>query len=165
MKKAEIGFLVAIFLIITGVSVFAETSAVTEAGEKVILFPDGTYRKGIENKIDNGLELRIQSAGNNFSASESDLKEAYSLAVQGWRYTLPQPKSRQSAWGNSDGRTTWWYGYWRNIETNEYSSRKPELGQSGMWIGNGQNQSGYYRRGGSPTYPSKVELILSALNH
>ena len=27
---------------------------------------------------------------------------------------MPQPKSRQAAWGNGDGRTTWFYGFWDN---------------------------------------------------
>ena len=150
-------------LALLGTSVFAETAATTESGEKVILFPDGTYRKNIQPKIDDKLQLRIKQIGNKHSASDNDSNEAYSLASQGWRYVLPQPKSNQAAWGNSDGRTTWWYGYWENIETNEYSSKKPQFGQSGIWVGDGQNQKGYYRRGGSPTYPSKVELILNEL--
>lgn len=150
-------------LVLYGASVFAETRAVTESGDKVILFEDGTYRKDNLSKVDNELKSRIKQIGNQCSASEDDIEEAYLLAVQGWRYTLPQPKSRQAAWGNPDGRTTWWYGYWENIDTNMYSSKKPKLGQSRIFIGDGQKLKGYYRNGGSPSYPTKIETILSQL--
>ena len=60
------------------------------------------------------------------------------MAKQGWRYTLPQPKSLQARWGNSDGRTTWWYGYWKNNRTNEYSSNKPTKKANGIFKGNGK---------------------------
>ena len=144
-------------------SVFAQTTATTESGDKILLFKDGTYRKNDQPKVDNELKSRIKQIGNQCSASENDIEEAYLLAIQGWRYTLPQPKSRQAAWGNSDGRTTWWYGYWENIDTNAYSSKKPKLGQSGIFIADGQKLKGYYRNGGSPSYPTKIETILSQL--
>lgn len=150
-------------LILSATSVFAQTTTTTESGEKVFLFKDGTYRQNIQSNIDNKLKSHIKEIGNRCSASENDIEEACLLAAQGWRYTLPQPKSKQAAWGNPDGRTTWWYGYWENINTNEYSSKKPKLGQSGIWIGDGQNQRGYYRRGGSPSYPTKTEMMLSEL--
>ena len=150
-------------LMLFGTSVFAQTAAVTESGDKVLLFKDGTYRKNNQSKIDNELSSRIKEIGNKCSASENDIEEAILLAAQGWRYTLPRPKSRQAAWGNTDGRTTWLYGYWENIDTNEYSSKKPKLGQSGIFIGDGQKLKGYYRNGGSPSYPTKIETILSQL--
>lgn len=150
-------------LIISPISVFAQTTAVTESGDKVVLFKDGTYRKNNQPKVDNELKSRIKQIGNQYSASENDTEEAYLLAAQGWRYTLPQPKSRQAAWGNSDGRTTWWYGYWENIDTNEYSSKIPKIGQAGIFIGDGQKLKGYYRNGGSPSYPTKIETIFSQL--
>ena len=162
-KYKAIKILFICILILSGTSVFAQTTAVTESGDKVLLFKDGTYRKNNQTKVDNELRSRIKQIGTQYSANENDIEEACLLAVQGWRYALPQPKSRQAAWGNPDGRTTWWYGYWENINTNEYSSRKPKLGQAGIWIGDRQNLKGYYRRGGSPGYPTKVETILSEL--
>lgn len=155
--------LILCILILSATSIFAETTAITESGEKIVLFKDGTYRKNNQPKVDSALRSRIEQIGSKHSASANDIEEACSLAAQGWCYVLPQPKSRQAAWGNSDGRTTWWYGYWKNNDTNEYSSKKPELGQSGIWIGDGQKLMGYYRRGGSPSYPTKVELMLSSL--
>jgi hypothetical protein len=164
-EGTKIGFGVAFsFILVLFLTLaFAQTSATTESGERVILFPDGTYRSAIEPKPDGSLVLRIKQIGSERSASKEDIEEAHSLATAGWRYVLPQPKSAQAAWGNYDGRTTWWYGYWENIKTNEYSSAIPKLGQSGVWVGDGQNRRGYYRRGGSPAYPTKVELILSDL--
>ena len=160
MKKLI--FTGAIFLLLISTT-FAQTTAVTESGDEVILFKDGTYRKNSTPKIDNDLKLRIEQIGNECSANKKDIEQAYLLAVQGWRYSLPQPKSNQAAWGNTDGRTTWFYGYWKNTNTKEYSSTMPQLGKSGVWVGDKQNNKGYYRKGGSPRYPTKTERILSKL--
>ena len=162
MRKYRIIVLLCI-LSLFGTSVFAQTTAVTESGDKVELFKDGTYRKDSQPKVNDELRSRIKQIGDKCSASASDIEEAALLAAQGWRYTLPRPKSRQAAWGNNDGRTTWLYGYWENIDTNEYSAKKPQLGQSGIFIGDGQKLKGYYRNGGSPPYPTKIETILSQL--
>jgi hypothetical protein len=90
--------------------------------------------------------------------------DAYSTAIsmqkQGWSYTLPVPKSRQAAWGNYDRRTTWWYGYWYNSQTGFYSQTTPRLNASGLWIGDYQNFRGYWRNGGSPPAPTRLEQLM-----
>lgn len=145
-------------------TVGAQTTAVTSTGDTIFLYNDGTYQKKEKPEKKNlRLKSNIESLGKKYSASSREIEESYSLAAQGWRYTLPQPKSAQAAWGNSDGRTTWWYGYWKNSQTSKHSSTKPKRSNAGIWVGDDQNMAGYYRRGGSPTYPSKVELILSDL--
>lgn len=58
-------------------------------------------------------------------ASATDTALAKKLKLAGWEYFMPRPKSAQAAWGNSDGRTTWWNGYWKNSKTGKYSSRQP----------------------------------------
>ena len=142
----------------------SQTAAVTASGDTFYLHNDGTYQKTEKSqKEDKRLKSTIENLGKKHSASDREIAEAYSMAVQGWRYSLPQPKSPQAAWGNRDGRTTWWYGYWRNTQSGKHSSIKPQLSKAGIWIGDDQNLAGYYRRGGSPTYPSKIELILSDL--
>ena len=42
---------------------------------------------------------------------ERTLLIANELYEDGWKYIVPKPKP-QASWYNSDGRTTWWYGYW-----------------------------------------------------
>lgn len=142
----------------------AQTIAITTAGDTVYLHNDGSYQKKEAPKKENTrLKSNTENLGKKYSASSREVEEAYSLAAQGWRYNLPQPKSPQAAWGNSDGRTTWWYGYWKNSQTGKHSSTKPKLSKTGIWAGDDQNLAGYYRRGGSPAYPSRVERILSDL--
>lgn len=81
------------------------------------------------------------------------------MQKQGWEYIMPQPKSPQARWGNRDGRTTWWVGYWTNHITNETSENIPNF-NSGKY--KGDNKGGRaWRRGGSPGVPSKLEWLLS----
>lgn len=78
------------------------------------------------------------------------------LREAGWRYTPPQPKSPQASWHNSDGRTTWWYGYWHNKKSGRFSSTQPTH-ESGF-RGDGINRKGNWRRGGRPNRrPNSVE--------
>lgn len=84
---------------------------------------------------------------------------ALAMQEQGWAYTMPRPKSKQARWGNTDGRTTWWVGYWYNEKTKKYSSATPKL-KDGVCLGNGKGGSGW-RRGGSPRRPTKLEWLLS----
>ena len=85
---------------------------------------------------------------------------AVELVGQGWVYTMPQPKSAQAAWGNPDGRTTWFVGYWSNTKTRERSSITPIKGSDGQYVGDGKGVA-YWRRGGSPRPPSKIEWLCS----
>lgn len=68
------------------------------------------------------VELRLGS----FSCSGSAVQTAIDLKHAGWTYIMPEPKSRQAAWGNPDGRTTWWVGYWVNGRTGASSFAEPK---------------------------------------
>lgn len=84
---------------------------------------------------------------------------AIEIQNQGWEYVMPQPKSNQARWGNHDGRTTWWAGYWKNYLSKQTSSALPSLKDEKY---EGDNQGGRsWRRGGSPGRPSILEWLLS----
>ena len=83
------------------------------------------------------------------------------MYLQGWRYTMPRPKSSQASWGNSDRRTTWWNGYWFNNKTNKYSRTVPKKQTNGYYYGDSQEDKGYWRNGGSPITPTKIDWLLS----
>ena len=136
-------------------------------GQKAILYPDKTwdYYNGIsydfdfstldDNKIPNFLRQGI-------NVDKQTLKTAVEMYLQGWRYTMPAPKSSQASWGNHDGRTTWWKGYWYNNKTQKYSRKTPEKQTNGYYYGDEQNDEGYWSNGGSPKYPSKIDWLLSS---
>ncbi len=81
------------------------------------------------------------------------------MQAQGWEYVMPIPKSPQAKWGNRDGRTTWWLGYWRNTKSRETSARPPKS-RNGRFVGDGGGGR-VWRRGGSPRRPTKLEWLLS----
>ena len=85
---------------------------------------------------------------------------ALELNQQGWVYIMPQPKSPQAAWGNRDGRTTWWIGYWVNERTNATSLSQPTKDAKGIYIGDGGGGP-RWRRGGSPPLPTIIEWLCS----
>jgi hypothetical protein len=74
---------------------------------------------------------------------------------------MPEPKSHQAAWGNHDGRTTWWVGYWVNRRTGATSSSQPKMDSTGEFVGDG-NGFRAWRRGGTPRPPSKIEWLCSS---
>jgi hypothetical protein len=135
--------------------------------QKVILYPDKTwdYYKEIsynfdfsileDNKIPNFLRQGI-------NVDNKTLKTAVEMYLLGWRYTMPTPKSPQASWGNRDGRTTWWKGYWHNDKTQDYSRKTPEKQANGYYYGDKQIEEGECRNGGSPNNPSKLEWLLSS---
>jgi len=88
---------------------------------------------------------------------------AVELSQQGWTYTMPVPKSKEAIWGNPDGRTTWWFGYWFNTKTNKYSDTDPKKDASGAYVGDDQIRKDFYRRGGSPGNPTSLEWLLSTV--
>jgi hypothetical protein len=91
--------------------------------------------------------------------TQRTIDKALAMQKDGWEYTMPSPKSSQAAWGNSDGRTTWFKGYWINQITKQYSATEPVL-KDGKYIGDGVDASGW-RRGGSPRRPTALEWLLS----
>lgn len=85
---------------------------------------------------------------------------ALDLNHHGWVYLMPQPKSPQAAWGNRDGRTTWWIGYWVNEQTKATSLAQPQRDTNGQYVGDGLGGP-RWRRGGTPPPPSKIEWLCS----
>ncbi len=107
-----------------------------------------------ENQIPAFLRKGIQ-------AEKATITAAIEMYSQGWRYTMPQPKSRQAAWGNGDGRTTWWYGYWMNTKTKAVSKTDPVRRDNGLYYGDAQDLRNTWRNGGTPPTPTKLEWLLS----
>ena len=147
--------------------VFSQVKTTLPSGETIILNSDGTYEyeqeitykydftKLSDNQIPNFLRQGI-------SANKQTIRTAIEMYEQGWKYTMPEPKSAQATWGNYDRRTTWWRGYWYNKKTNKYSENTPKKGENGYYYGDGQNNAGYWRNGGSPQRPSKIQWLLSS---
>ena len=146
---------------------FSQDQIVTlKNNKKVILYSDKTWDYYKENLYDYDFSSIKDNEIPDFLRSgikvnKKILTTAVEMYLQGWRYTMPKPKSNQASWGNSDGRTTWWYGYWYNTSTKKYSTSKPEKQSNGLYFGNDQNKKGSYRNGGSPRYPSKIDWLLS----
>jgi hypothetical protein len=95
-----------------------------------------------------------------FYCDATTRQTALELVHAGWRYVMPKPKSPKAAWGVTDGRTTWWNGYWQNETKHEFSSIQPVKGEDGSFKGNGLGGPSW-RRGGSPSAPSKIEWLCS----
>jgi hypothetical protein len=96
----------------------------------------------------------------NFSCDKATIQTALELTRAGWTYIMPEPKSPQAAWGNTDGRTTWWIGYWINSKDNSTSLARPKKDADGHLAGDG-NGGHIWRRGGSPPPLTKIEWLCS----
>ena len=165
ITKILIAFIVVFSL---HINIWAQDQIVTlPNGKKVVLHADKTwdyyeglsydydFSKLIDNQIPSFLRQGIK-------VDKHTLVVAVEMYLQGWRYTMPRPKSSQATWGNHDGRTTWWKGYWYNNKTYKYSRGTPKKQSNGYYYGDGQNDKGYWRNGGSPNYPSKIDWLLSS---
>jgi hypothetical protein len=158
--------LLAIILLFSTKGISQDQIASLPNGKKVVLYDDHTwayyegfdYDFGFSKLSDNQIPSFLRQGIN---VQRATLVTAVEMYLQGWRYTMPRPKSTQASWGNSDGRTTWWYGYWYNNQTGRYSNTTPQKKQGGYYKGDSQNQKGMWRNGGSPRYPSKVDWLLS----
>ena len=94
------------------------------------------------------------------SPDKTTLQTALDLKHAGWTYVMPRPKSPQAAWGNRDGRTTWYVGYWTNLKTGSTGSLQPTADNRGRWLGDGKGLQPW-RRGGSPSPPTAIEWLCS----
>jgi len=92
------------------------------------------------------------------TASAAEQALAKQIKAAGWEYVMPRPKSARARWGNSDSRTTWWNGYWKNSKTGRYSTSQPAT--SDGFKGDGIENTGW-RRGGSPGAPPRIEWLCS----
>jgi len=90
--------------------------------------------------------------------SPADKAVAAELRAAGWIYVLPEPKSKAARWGNTDPRTTWWPGHWKNEKTNATSERQPT---KPGFTGDGKEKP-KWRDGGSPGPVGWVEWLCSA---
>ncbi len=111
---------------------------------------------GAENSTSIPPELRQGT----FACDKSTIETALALQRSGWTYTMPKPKSPQAAWGNKDGRTTWFVGYWSNEKSRSTSAAQPEKDSKGEFVGDGKGAPSW-RRGGSPSLPTKIEWLCS----
>ena len=88
--------------------------------------------------------------------------EAVALATKlqsaGWIYVMPEPKSKAAKWGNTDTRTTWFPGYWKNAKSGATSVAQPS--ESSGFKGDGAGKP-KWKDGGSPKAPSFVEWLCS----
>ena len=90
-------------------------------------------------------------------APATDVATATKLVAAGWRYVMPEPKSKAAKWGNKDTRTTWFPGYWKNA-SGATSVTQPS--ESEKFAGDGAAKPAW-RDGGSPKTPTWVEWLSS----
>ena len=88
---------------------------------------------------------------------------AAELRAAGWTYFLPEPKSKAAKWGNTDTRTTWFPGFWKNEKTGAMSVSQPkgDPSKGRGFVGDGKEKP-KWRDGGSPGPVSWVEWLCSA---
>jgi hypothetical protein len=98
--------------------------------------------------------------GGDVKCDQATINLALELTQQGWKYVMPEPKSPQAAWGNPDGRTTWFVGYWINKTSQHTSSDTPVKNADGAYIGDDKGFGGW-RRGGTPPPPTKLQWLCS----
>ena len=101
--------------------IFSQEVVTRADGSKVILYSDHTWSEK-KDDLSNKPEQLLASYKNllrpGVKATLDQTQTACEMLAQGWKYTMPVPKSAQAAWGNGDGRTTWYNGYWYNSKTN-----------------------------------------------
>lgn len=158
----KIILLVSLFFVV--VSLFSEEIVTLKDGSKVVLYDDHTWAEVSDSQSLSPNEIvskNKQFLRQGVSASDQDILIACEMYEQGWTYTMPQPKSAKAAWGVSDGRTTWYYGWWHNSKTGAYSDTTPRKSSSGLYLGDGQNSANQWRNGGSPGRPDIFMYLLS----
>lgn len=164
--KALVVLLILSFLLMP--QLFAKDQIIQlENGKQVVLHDDFTWEYIETPKYDFDFSVIKDNVIPDFlrqgiTVDAETIKTAVEMYLQGWRYTMPKPKSAQAAWGNFDGRTTWYYGYWYNVETKAYSKEIPTKKSNGYYYGDNQNMQYYWRNGGSPRFPNKLEWLLSS---
>lgn len=140
---------------------FAEETVTTKDGRSIILYDDHSWREVSNNKDDKASQYR-KNLRQGVKASEEEIAQACEMYMQGWRYTMPEPKSKKAAWGNYDRRTTWFRGWWYNEKTKQYSDTTPKKAKNGLYLGDNQNNAYSWTNGGSPAYPDVYMYLLSS---
>ncbi len=154
-----------LFISLLGVAInlFSEEIVTLKDGTKAVLYDDNTWSKitdlGLSSDIIVSKNKQFLRPG--ISSSNQEIIIACEMYEQGWTYTMPHPKSPKAAWGVSDGRTTWYNGWWYNSKTGQYSNTTPVKSSNGLYLGDAQNSSGSWRNGGSPRKPDIYMFLLS----
>ncbi len=169
LKQFRNGYIITIILLllIPSITIADDQIIKLDKGKQIILHDDFTWEYVIptERQIDlssikdNAIPQYLRQG---IQADKDTIILAIKLYQHGWRYDMPKPKSAQAAWGNSDGRTTWWYGYWYNVNNANLSSQTQPIEKlNGLFYGDNQDRRNYWRNGGSPPFPTKIEWLLS----
>jgi hypothetical protein len=124
----------------------------------ILLIPFFVAGPQLHAQITNSIPSELRAR--NFTCDKATIQTAIAIRHAGWTYIMPQPKSPQAAWGNRDGRTTWWIGYWINGKNDATSLTQPIAKADSQWVGDGKGGH-IWRRGGSPPPPSKIEWLCS----
>lgn len=110
---------------------FPEEIVTLQNGRQIVVYDDFTWnyvdqsnarQRDFSQIRDNDVPSFLRQG---IPAKRDEIIHAIEMYDQGWRYTMPRPKSSQAAWGNSDGRTTWYNGWWYNSVTHAYSTVMP----------------------------------------
>lgn len=159
MKKITI----LILLLITLIPLHSEEILTRADGTKVVIFNDNTWTNQDDGELKTNKPLKNYKSflRDGVKASDNQILIACEIYSQGWVYVMPRPKSSQASWGNWDGRTTWYNGYWHNAKTNLYSNTTPIKKKSGLYLGDNQNYSNTWRNGGTPPTPDVYMFLLS----
>lgn len=160
MKKI---ILIIISLIVITFNLYADEIVTLKDGTQIVIYENNTWKKYNPNEVikDNIILKNKKFLRENVKTTKEELYKACELYEQGWYYTMPMPKSAKAAWGVSDGRTTWYNGWWYNSKTNKYSIKTPFKTKSGIYIGDDQNVKNTWRNGGSPSTPDVYMFLLS----
>ena len=98
-------------------------------------------------------------------ASAADMELARALLAAGWTYIMPEPKSKTAKWENSDTRSTWYAGYWKNSATGATCAAQPQeskhFAAEGEAVVLGKNGKPPWAKGGAPRAPTIVEWLCS----
>ena len=145
----------------------------TEEGKIIILYEDYSWEFGNSSQNNQySASLRPISSLES-SSSENGLRsdieviiddktknKALQMKRQGWKYIMPRPKSKDADWTITDGRTTWYNGFWNNENTQKRSLKEPKLSKTGDYIGDEKGVE-EWRKGGRPRNPTFIEYLLS----
>ena len=160
MKKTAI---IMVLILCTAFGCFAEEIVTLKDGSQAVLYDDRSWAPLTENASSPDELLRSYRSllRIGINATEEQILTACEMYDQGWRFTMPRPKSAKAAWGVSDGRTTWYNGWWYNSRTKLYSATTPEKSSGGLYVGDNQDLSNTWRRGRSPARPDIYMFLLS----
>ncbi len=152
-----------ISLLVVASNLFSEEIVTLKNGTKAVLYDDHTWSVITESGLssDEIVSKNKKFLRSGISATDQEILNACEMYEQGWTYTMPRPKSSKAAWGVTDGRTTWYNGWWYNSKTRLYSDSTPIKASSGLYLGDGQNSSNTWRNGGTPRRPDKYMFLLS----